>query len=55
MKKQYVNPTMDVVKVELQQVLALSGGAVQNESATVDGSGNYESLGRGGDVDDWDD
>ncbi|MBQ8656047.1 MAG: hypothetical protein IJ527_03185 [Prevotella sp.] len=50
MKKQYINPTMDVVAMKMQQ--SLMAGSMK---VTVSGSqSNEESLGRGADFDDWD-
>ena len=54
MKKQYIAPKQETIKMELQQIIALSGG-IENAEATSNGSGDYETLGRGIDFDDWDD
>ena len=51
MKKQYINPTMDVVAMKMQQ--SLMAGSL---NATISGSqANSDALGRESDFDDWDD
>ena len=46
---------MDVVKVELQQVFAVSGGVATGGAPGEGYTDSDVSYGRGGDVDDWDD
>ncbi|MBQ8656156.1 MAG: hypothetical protein IJ527_03745 [Prevotella sp.] len=58
MKKQYINPTMDVVKVNMSNsLLAVSGGGLESGSGTPgdEYTSTDESFARGGDFDDWDD
>ena len=51
MKKQYINPMMDVVEIKLQNSLMVLSSA--GFGADVDSAAGAE--GRGGDVDDWED
>lgn len=37
MKKEYINPVMNVVRIETQQMLAVSDRGVVNESASITG------------------
>ena len=55
MKKTYINPTMEVVKLQMHQQM-LAGSPIQSsDSADVTGDGNYNSLGREYDFDDFED
>ena len=53
MKKTYINPSIEVVKI--QTVGMLAGSPLQSsDSAEVNGDGNYNSLGREYDFEDED-
>ena len=53
MKKTYINPSIEVVKI--QTVGMLAGSPLQSSTpADVTGDGNYNSLGREYDFDDED-
>ena len=54
MKKTYINPSIEVVKI--QTVGMLAGSPLQSSTpAEVNGDGNYNSLGRDFDFDDFED
>ena len=54
MKKTYINPSIEVVKI--QTVGMLAGSPLQDSTpAEVNGDGNYNSLGRDFDFDDFED
>ena len=54
MKKTYINPSMEVVKLQMHQQM-LAGSPIQSsDPADVTGDGNYNSLGREYDFDDDD-
>ena len=51
MKKQYINPAIEVVEMKMEQCL-LEG----SQKLTISGNQkNEDALGRGVDFDDWDD
>ncbi|MBR1880054.1 MAG: hypothetical protein IJ804_04825 [Prevotella sp.] len=53
--KTYMEPTLQVINIETQQMLAASDLGMSNENAHVDG-GNYDkALSRGGSWDDEED
>lgn len=55
MKKTYINPTMEVVKLQMHQQM-LAGSTLQSsDPADVNGDGNYNTLGREYDFDDFED
>ena len=55
MKKTYINPSMEVVKLQMHQQM-LAGSPLQDSTpAEVNGDGNYNSLGRDFDFDDFED
>ncbi len=51
MKKTYINPNIEVVKIGTQQMLAASDRGIVNENAGVDGEGFYTDV--RGNGDDW--
>ena len=54
MKKTYINPSIEVVKI--QTVGMLTGSPLKSsDPADVTGDGNYNSLGREYDFDDFED
>ena len=42
MKKEYINPVMNVVRIETQQMLAVSDRGFTNTDASINGSGDYD-------------
>lgn len=52
MKKTYINPELEVVKVQTQQMLAVSARPFENTDASTDGGGDYEDA-RFNDGYDW--
>lgn len=44
MKKAYINPEMEIVKIATQQMLAVSARGIDNTDAVVDGSGDYNDA-----------
>jgi len=42
MKKTYVSPSMEVVKITVSQMLAASSRGFMNEDAEINGSEDYE-------------
>jgi hypothetical protein len=55
MKKTYINPEMNVIKIATQQMLAASGPDGFSGGLNNSGSGGGNALGREDDWDDWDD
>ena len=55
MKKTYINPNMEVVKIQMHQHLLDASIPLSNTPASKDGDGNYDkALGRDFDFDDED-
>ena len=52
MKKTYINPEMEIVKVQTMQMLAAST-ELSNTEASVNGSGDYENALGHFDDNDW--
>lgn len=52
MKKTYINPTIDIVKIQTMQMIAISGPNVT--SSEYDPSEDGEFIGAHGDDFDWD-
>lgn len=48
MKKTYMTPQIEEVKVNIQQLMQVDSIAMRGDSATVNGDGNYNTLSRGG-------
>jgi hypothetical protein len=48
MKKTYMTPQIEEVKVNIQQLMQVDSIAMRGESAAVNGDGNYNTLSRGG-------
>ena len=44
MKKVYINPTLEVVKIQTQQMLAVSARGIDNVDAGIDGDGDYNDA-----------
>ena len=42
MKKEYINPVMNVVRIETQQMLAVSDRGFTDTDASINGSGDYD-------------
>ena len=53
MKKKYINPTMEVVKLQIKQQMLSSSPAVTNNDATQDVNGDYNDSRQGRGF--WDD
>ncbi len=48
MKKTYMTPQIEEVKVKIQQLMQVDSIAMSGDSAAVNGDGNYNTLSRGG-------
>ena len=48
MKKTYMTPQIEEVKVNIQQLMQVDSIAMSGDSASVKGDGNYNTLSRGG-------
>ena len=48
MKKTYMTPQIEEVKVNIQQLMQVDSIAMSGGSASVNGDGNYNTLSRGG-------
>lgn len=52
MKKTYINPNMEVIKIASQQQMLAGSNEQSSTPAPVNGDNNYDSLGRYFDFDD---
>ena len=48
MKKTYMTPQIEEVKVKIQQLMQVDSIAMRGEPAEVNDDGNYNTLSRGG-------
>ena len=53
MKKKYINPTMEVIKLQTKQQMLSGSPALTTNEATQDGDGNYQDSRQGRGF--WDD